>query len=292
MIRESDKYEKTFRRLITRPKNLVPNRRRNTSTPASRGVVGDRPRRRLPTVSHRARDPPLPRFAGSMALGVARRALGGSSRMAAKALALALCLCALGLADATGCASGTCPSDGAYPDSACFPRTRVSLVRARVAVRRARAVFASTRATLERPPAARDRSTRCYFSTRAPKFQNDASPRRADLAVPFPRARILNWFDPSTRRTTSYRRDYRTQPRITSRPALPAPLPRTASASPSHSPRARRRTTKIAPPPPRRSRRRVRRGPHAGGQRPAAAIEGASWMRGRLARELRLDVRR
>jgi len=40
--------------------------------------------------------------------------------MAAKALALALVLCALGLSDATV----PSPSDGAYPDSACFSRTR------------------------------------------------------------------------------------------------------------------------------------------------------------------------
>lgn len=57
-----------------------------------------------------------------MILGVARRALGGSRGMAAKALALALVLCALGLSDAT--VPSPSPSDGAYPDSACFSRTR------------------------------------------------------------------------------------------------------------------------------------------------------------------------
>jgi hypothetical protein len=57
-----------------------------------------------------------------MILGGARRALGGSRGMAAKALALALVLCALGLSDAT--VPSPSPSDGAYPDSACFSRTR------------------------------------------------------------------------------------------------------------------------------------------------------------------------
>ena len=57
-----------------------------------------------------------------MTLGGARRALGGSHGMAAKALALALVLCALGLSDAT--VPSPSPSDGAYPDSACFSRTR------------------------------------------------------------------------------------------------------------------------------------------------------------------------
>ena len=58
-----------------------------------------------------------------MTLGGARRALGGSRGMAGKALALALVLsCALGLSDAT--VPSPSPSDGAYPDSACFSRTR------------------------------------------------------------------------------------------------------------------------------------------------------------------------
>ena len=84
--------------------------------------AGDRPQRRLPTISRRAQDRPTasaPRR--SMILGGARRlALGGSRGMAAKALALALVLCALSLSDATV----PSPSDGAYPDSACFSRTR------------------------------------------------------------------------------------------------------------------------------------------------------------------------
>ena len=80
--------------------------------------------------------------------------------MAAKALALALTLCALGLADATACADGTCPSDGAYPDSACSSRPRDRLVGTRAAARCARDVLASTRATLEAARRARrDRST-------------------------------------------------------------------------------------------------------------------------------------
>ena len=117
MLRSQKRAAHTRRRTTQREKHLF------FATPAhqvSLHHAGDRPQRRLPTISRRAQDRPTasaPRR--SMILGVARRALGGSRGMAAKALALALVLCALGLSDVAVRASCVPPLSADVPCRRC-----------------------------------------------------------------------------------------------------------------------------------------------------------------------------